>query len=60
MSSEDVDRVFTAGLGMRYAFCGPFEVIHLNAEGRKKKKTSYYIPSVRAKFDRGLFLWYTG
>ncbi|XP_038059636.1 lambda-crystallin-like isoform X2 [Patiria miniata] len=33
MSAEDVDKVFTAGLGMRYAFCGPFEVIHLNAEG---------------------------
>ncbi|XP_022094846.1 lambda-crystallin homolog [Acanthaster planci] len=33
MSPEDVDKVFTAGLGMRYAFCGPFEVIHLNAEG---------------------------
>ncbi|XP_022094851.1 lambda-crystallin-like isoform X2 [Acanthaster planci] len=33
MSVEDVDKVFTAGLGMRYAFCGPFEVIHLNAEG---------------------------
>ena len=36
MSSEDVDKVFTAGLGMRYAFCGPFEVIHLNAEGKDK------------------------
>ena len=33
MSAEDVDKVMWAGLGMRYAFLGPFEVMHLNAEG---------------------------
>ncbi|XP_072019386.1 lambda-crystallin-like [Amphiura filiformis] len=33
MTAEDVDKVMTAGLGMRYAFLGPFEVMHLNAEG---------------------------
>ena len=33
MSVEDVDKIFTDGLGMRYAFIGPFETIHLNAEG---------------------------
>ncbi|XP_071800790.1 lambda-crystallin homolog [Asterias amurensis] len=41
MSSEDVDKVFTAGLGMRYAFCGPFEVIHLNAEGTSNYMERY-------------------
>ncbi|XP_044727758.1 lambda-crystallin homolog [Chrysoperla carnea] len=29
----DVDRVMSEGLGMRYAFMGPWETAHLNAEG---------------------------
>jgi L-gulonate 3-dehydrogenase len=33
LSVEDVDRVMKDGLGPRYAFMGPFETIHLNAEG---------------------------
>lgn len=33
MSAADVDKVMWAGLGMRYAFIGPLEVMHLNAEG---------------------------
>lgn len=34
MSVEDVDKVISHGLGLRYAFLGPFEVIHLNANGK--------------------------
>ncbi|XP_026328300.1 lambda-crystallin homolog isoform X2 [Hyposmocoma kahamanoa] len=30
---EDVDKVISEGLGMRYAFLGAFETAHLNAEG---------------------------
>jgi 3-hydroxyacyl-CoA dehydrogenase len=30
-SPEDVDRVLTRGLALRWAFIGPFEVAHLNA-----------------------------
>lgn len=30
---ENVDKVMTEGLGMRYAFLGPLETAHLNAEG---------------------------
>ncbi|XP_063361259.1 lambda-crystallin homolog [Cydia amplana] len=30
---EDVDKVITEGLGMRYAFLGSLETAHLNAEG---------------------------
>lgn len=30
---EDIDTVMSEGLGMRYAFLGPFKVPHLNAEG---------------------------
>lgn len=30
---EDIDKVMTEGLGMRYAFLGPLETAHLNAEG---------------------------
>ena len=41
MSVEDVDKVFTDGLGMRYAFIGPFETIHLNAEGVKSYMQRY-------------------
>ena len=33
LSVEDVDKVMSDGLGMRYAFMGPFETCHLNAEG---------------------------
>ncbi|XP_072013795.1 lambda-crystallin-like isoform X1 [Amphiura filiformis] len=33
LSCADVDKVMWAGMGMRYAFIGPFEVMHLNAEG---------------------------
>jgi len=30
---KDVDTVMSEGLGMRYAFLGPLETAHLNAEG---------------------------
>lgn len=29
----DIDAVMSHGLGPRYAFMGPMETIHLNAEG---------------------------
>ncbi|WP_225026018.1 3-hydroxyacyl-CoA dehydrogenase NAD-binding domain-containing protein [Xinfangfangia pollutisoli] len=32
-SPEDVDRAVRSGLGMRWAFAGPFEVMDLNASG---------------------------
>jgi len=35
VSLEDIDKVMTEGLGRRYAFIGPFETAHLNAEGMK-------------------------
>lgn len=33
MSPNDLDLVMSDGLGMRYAFIGPLETMHLNAEG---------------------------
>lgn len=33
LSVEDVDKVISEGLGMRYAFIGALETAHLNAEG---------------------------
>lgn len=33
LSVKDVDSVMKDGLGMRYAFLGPMETAHLNAEG---------------------------
>ncbi len=42
VSAADLDVVMKHGLGMRYAFIGPMETIHLNAEGtqvrRERKK----------------------
>ncbi|XP_067889770.1 lambda-crystallin homolog isoform X2 [Heterodontus francisci] len=43
LSPEDVDLVMSAGLGMRYAFMGPFETIHLNAEGLKNYCDRYNV-----------------
>lgn len=34
MSPSDLDLVMSHGLGLRYAFMGPLETMHLNAEGR--------------------------
>lgn len=31
---KDIDSVMSDGLGMRYAFLGPMETTHLNAEGK--------------------------
>lgn len=33
LSAADIDKVMSEGLGMRYAFLGPLETAHLNAEG---------------------------
>jgi len=33
ISVADMDKVMTEGLGMRYAFMGPLQTCHLNAEG---------------------------
>lgn len=35
VSSNDLDVVMRDGLGLRYAFMGPMETIHLNAEGTR-------------------------
>lgn len=34
LSAKDIDAVMSEGLGMRYAFLGPFEAAHLNADGK--------------------------
>jgi hypothetical protein len=33
LNVTDIDNVMSEGLGMRYAFLGPLETAHLNAEG---------------------------
>lgn len=33
MSLEDIDTSMHEGLGLRYAFLGPLETCHLNADG---------------------------
>ena len=34
VSPGDLDLVMSDGLGLQYAFIGPLETMHLNAEGR--------------------------
>ena len=41
ISVEDVDTVMSDGLGMRYAFMGPWETAHLNALGMKEYFEKY-------------------
>ncbi|KAF6210844.1 hypothetical protein GE061_013955 [Apolygus lucorum] len=41
LSVEDVDKVMSEGLGMRYAFLGPMETAHLNAEGMEAYYNAY-------------------
>lgn len=41
ISVEDVDTVMSCGLGMRYAFMGPYETAHLNATGMKEYFEKY-------------------
>ncbi|ELU04675.1 hypothetical protein CAPTEDRAFT_155064 [Capitella teleta] len=41
ISVEDLDKVMTEGLGMRYAFIGPMETCHLNAEGMANYSERY-------------------
>ena len=38
---EDIDVVMKDGLGLRYAFIGPMETIHLNAEGTREYVEKY-------------------
>lgn len=33
LNVRDADSVMNEGLGLRYAFLGPFETMHLNSEG---------------------------
>lgn len=38
MTAGDLDKVMSCGLGVRYAFMGPFETAYLNAEGELSKR----------------------
>ncbi|WAR06742.1 CRYL1-like protein [Mya arenaria] len=38
---DGIDKVMSAGLGRRYAFMGPFETAHLNADGMKNYADRY-------------------
>ena len=42
LSAEDIDKVCYDGLGPRYAFIGPLETMHLNADGEKSKIFTVY------------------
>lgn len=49
---EDIDKVMSEGLGMRYAFLGSLETAHLNAEGMKsyiERSVVFHISIISAK-----------
>jgi len=59
LSAEDLDAVVTQGLGLRYAFLGPMETIHLNAEGTYNYVQRYgkSIDAVGASFGENSASW---
>ncbi|XP_068630228.1 lambda-crystallin [Battus philenor] len=54
---QDVDKVISEGLGMRYAFLGSLETAHLNAEGMKSYierygETIYHVSTTMGEIPR--------
>ncbi|KAH3737977.1 lambda-crystallin homolog [Dreissena polymorpha] len=49
LSAADIDSLCTNGLGMRYAFIGPLETMHLNANGIKDYCERYAQGAVRVQ-----------
>ncbi|KAL0281557.1 UNVERIFIED_CONTAM: hypothetical protein PYX00_002504 [Menopon gallinae] len=54
---RDIDKVMSEGLGMRYAFLGPLETAHLNAEGmmnyaERYSKTIYAVSKTMGDVPR--------
>ncbi|XP_070568564.1 lambda-crystallin-like [Ptychodera flava] len=60
VNTDDIDTVMKWGLGMRYAFIGPFETIHLNAEGLKSYCERYGQAMINVTEDFGPIPSYTG
>ena len=50
ISVEGLDKIMNAGLGRRYAFIGPIEVAHLNANGKKNSVYLLFIYFIRLSF----------
>lgn len=46
LSVKDIDSVMSDGLGPRYAFLGPMETAHLNAEGMQLDLKLKFIPTI--------------
>lgn len=53
ISVEDIDAVMSEGLGMRYAFIGPWETAHLNANGMQDYFDKYSDGILRVLNDMG-------
>ncbi|XP_077863574.1 lambda-crystallin-like isoform X2 [Saccoglossus kowalevskii] len=60
VNTEDVDTCMKWGLGMRYAFMGVFETIHLNAEGAKNYCERYAEGMKNVSRDFGPIPSFTG
>jgi len=53
MEVEDIDKCFKDGLGLRYAFLGPLEVTHLNAQGVEEYCQKYNSVYLQVNKDFG-------
>jgi len=53
VSPQDLDVVMKSGMGMRYAFMGPMETIHLNAEGTQNYCDRYGETIFKVSSDSG-------
>lgn len=60
VDTADVDAVVSEGLGMRYAFLGPLETAHLNAEGMEEYCQKYAKGIVRVSESFGPVPKYDG
>lgn len=52
LNVRDIDAVMSDGLGMRYAFSGPLETAHLNADGFLNFTERYSKPVYAVSFGR--------
>lgn len=55
LNVRDIDSVMSDGLGMRYAFLGPLETAHLNAEGWKNYCERYNKSIYDVSYDMNEF-----
>jgi len=57
ISLKDIDLVMSEGLGMRYAFIGPMETIHLNAPEGNVSPVCYFLLTDKEMYYLFIYLF---